>query len=101
MQQVSNKKRIFGASILQKDRRHRGELLSFSPSENLENSCCMGESLNAVPPVEHILCSLPSGCGSHAIFIYRCELIFILYATGIPEPSDEGCQEGSHSLCCG
>ena len=29
-------------------------------------------------------------------YIYRCELIFILYATGIPEPSDEECQEGSH-----
>ena len=34
--------------------------------------------------------------GSHFAYIYRCELIFILYATGIPEPSDEECQEGSH-----
>ena len=33
------------------------------------------------------------------IYTCRCELIFILYATGIPEPSDKECQEGSHSLC--
>jgi hypothetical protein len=26
-------------------------------------------------------------------------MIFILFATGIPEPSDKECQEGSHSLC--
>ena len=32
------------------------------------------------------------------IYTCRCELIFILYATGIPEPSDEECREGSHSL---
>ena len=30
-------------------------------------------------------------------YFYRCEPIFILYATGIPEPSDEECQE-AHTL---
>ena len=30
-------------------------------------------------------------------YIYKCEPIFILYATGIPEPSDEERQDGSHS----
>lgn len=32
-----------------------------------------------------------------APYFYRCEPIFILYATGIPEPSDEECQE-AHTL---
>ena len=76
--------------------RHRGELLSFGPSENLENSCSMGTSLKAVPPVGYISCT-------HSVNVARisplgCELNFILFATGIPEPSDEECQE-AHTLC--
>ena len=37
MLQLSKKCSIFVASV-EKDWRHRGELLSFDPSENLENS---------------------------------------------------------------
>lgn len=37
--------------------------------------------------------------GAYPIF-HRCELIFILFATGIPEPSDRECQEGSHFVSC-
>ena len=75
---------------------HRGKLLSFDPSENLENSCSMGKSLKAVLPIVHIPCCLPSVV-AHA-YSYRCELIFILHATGIPEPSDSEWQE-AHTLC--
>ncbi len=79
-------------------RQHRGERLSFDPSENLENSSSMGKSLKAASPaVAYILLS-PFTESAH-IYTCRCELIFILYATGIPEPSDKECQEGSHSLC--
>lgn len=75
---------------------HRGKLLSFDPSENLENSCSMGKSLKAVLPVEYILHCFMSGTAH--IYPYRCELIFILHATGIPEPSDREWQE-AHTLC--
>lgn len=75
---------------------HRGKLLSFDPSENLENSSSMGKSLKAVLPVEYILHCFMSGTAH--IYPYRCELIFILHATGIPEPSDSEWQE-AHTLC--
>ena len=76
--------------------RHRGELLSFDPSENLENSCSMGKGLKAVPPVGYISCEHSANAAK--VYSFGCELNFILYATGIPEPSDEECQE-AHTLC--
>jgi hypothetical protein len=96
MIQLSKKMLTFVPSV-EKDWQHRGERLSFDPSENLENSCSMGKSLKAASPaVAFIL--LDSCVESAHINTCRCELIFILYATGIPEPSDKECQEGSHSL---
>ena len=57
MIQLSKKLLIFAPSV-ETDWRHRGELLSFDPSENLENSSSMGKSLKAVPPaVAYILLS--------------------------------------------
>ena len=79
--------------------RHRGKLSSYCLSENLENSCSKALHMEAWPPV---------GCISHLhqkdevkICLYGCELNFILFATGIPEPSDRECHGGSHfmSLC--
>ncbi len=97
MERLSEIFPIFAPSVV-KNWRHRGELLGFNPSENLENSRSMGKGLRSC-----------SSCGSiHTAYFFgkcrfvytcRCELIFILYATGIPEPSDKECQEGSHSLC--
>ena len=42
MNQLSRKMHIFATSV-EKDWRHQGELLSFDPSENLENSKYKGE----------------------------------------------------------
>ena len=76
--------------------RHRGEQFRFCPSENLENSRSMGTSLKAVPPVGYISCT--HSANAAWILSLGCGLNFILYATGIPEPSDKELSEGSHSL---
>ena len=76
--------------------RHRGEQFRFCPSENLENSRSMGTSLKAVPPVWYISCT--HSANAVRILSLGCGLNFILYATGIPEPSDKELSEGSHSL---
>lgn len=86
MVQLSKLFPIFVASVV-KDWRHRGELFSFDPSENLENSSMRAKRLKAVPPaVAYILLS-PIMESAH-IYTCRCELISILTHTGIPEPSD-------------
>ena len=60
------------------DPRHRGERLSFDPPVNLENSMCTGD--NSIYTA-HSCVEL-----AH-VNICRCELIFILTYTGIPEPT--------------
>ena len=75
MLQLSEKIPIFAASV-EKDWRHRGELLSFDPLENLQNSTCTGEKYTAYSVMESV-----------HIYTCRCELIFILTYTGIAEPS--------------
>ena len=85
MLQLSKLIPIF-ATWFSNESRHRGELLSFDPLENLENSCVRVRSLKAVSPaVAYILLS-PAMESAH-IYTCRCELIFILTYTGIPEPS--------------
>lgn len=69
-----------------KDPRHRGERLSFDPQENLENSMCTGEKSESCFSCSSIYTAYPI-MGSARIYICRCELIFILTYTGIPEPS--------------
>ena len=86
MEQVSRKLSIFVPSFY-KGRRHRGELLSFDPSENLENSTCTGEKSESCSSCSSIYTAFPV-MGSAHIYTCRCELIFILTYTGIPEPSD-------------
>jgi hypothetical protein len=86
MEQLSKKNPIFGASF-RKEWLHRGEQLSFDPSENLENSSMRAKSLKAVPPAVAYILLFPV-LGSAHIYTCRCELIFILTHTGIPEPSD-------------
>ncbi len=96
MEQFSKIFPIFAAPVV-KNWRHRGELLCFNPSENLENSCSMGKGLRGCSSCSSIY-TVYSFVESAYIYTCRCELIFILYATGIPEPSDKECQEGSHSF---
>jgi hypothetical protein len=69
------------------DPRHRGELLSFDPSENLENSKYRGEKSESCSSCSSIY-TAHSAMESAHIYTCRCELIFILTYTGIPGPSD-------------
>lgn len=96
MLQLSNKLSIFVPQF-RKRLRHRGEQLSFDPQENLENSKLYGKKSESCFSCSSIYTACSIMESAH-IYTCRCELIFILYTTGIPEPSCKGCQEGSHSL---
>jgi hypothetical protein len=85
MLQLSNKLLIF-VPWFRKSPRHRGELLSFDPLENLENSSVRVKSLKGCSSCSSIYTAL-SFVESVHIYTCRCELIFILTYTGIPEPS--------------
>ena len=85
MLQLSEKMPIFVPSV-EKDWRHRGERLSFDPSENLENSKYKGEKSESCFSCSSIYTAL-SCVESVRIYTCRCELIFILTYTGSAEPS--------------
>ena len=68
------------------DPRHRGERLSFDPQENLENSKLYGKKSESCFSCSSIYTACSIMESAH-IYTCRCELIFILYTTGIPEPS--------------
>ena len=87
MLQVSEKLLIFASSFVNNIRRHRGERLSFDPSENLQNSMYAGEKSESCFSCSSIYTARPV-MGSAHIYTCRCELIFILTHTGIAEPSD-------------
>ena len=76
MLQLSEKMPIFVPSV-QKDWRHRGELLSFDPSENLENSKYKGEKSESCFSCSSIYTAL-SCVESVRIYTCRCELISFL-----------------------
>ena len=86
MKQLSRKMPIF-VPWFQMRPRHRGERLSFDPSENLENSTCTGERSESRSSCSSIYTAHSLVESAH-IYTCRCELIFILTYTGIPEPSD-------------
>ena len=88
MMQLSEKLLIFALSV-EKDWRHRGELLSFDPLENLQNSTCTGEKSESCFSYRSIYTAY-SVMESVHINTCRCELIFILTYTGIPALGDEG-----------
>ena len=86
MLQLSEIMPIFVPSV-EKDWRHRGELSSFDPPENLQNSKYKGEKSESCFSCSSIYTAFPP-MGSAHIYICRCELIFILTYTGIPGSSD-------------
>ena len=88
MLQLSKIMLIFVPSV-EKDWRHRGELLSFDPSVNLENSSMRAKSLKAASPAVAFILLSPIVESAH-INTCRCELIFILTYTGIAALGDEG-----------
>ena len=98
MEQLSKIIPIFEVSFVNNIRLHRGERLSFNPSENLENSMRMGKKFEGCFSCSSIYQAYSAMEFAH-VNSCRCELIFILIFAGIPEPSDKESQEGSHSLC--
>ena len=87
MIQLSKKLLTFVPSV-ETDWQHRGELLSFDPSENLQNSTRMGEKSESCFSCSSIYTAHSLYWELAHIYTCRCELIFILTHTGIPEPSD-------------
>jgi len=77
MLQLSKKMLIFDPSFVNNIRLHRGELLSFDPSENLENSKYKGEKSESC-----FSCSSIYYAYSHVELAHvntcRCELISFL-----------------------
>ena len=96
MIQLSKLFPIFATSFII-GRRHRGEQLSFDPSENLENSKLYGKKSESCSSCSSIYTAFSTMESAH-IYTCRCELIFILTYTGIPEPSSKGCKK-AHTLC--
>ena len=84
--QLSKKMLIFAISF-SNGRQHRGERLSFDPSENLQNSKYAGEKSESCSSCSSIYTAF-SFLESAYVNTCRCELIFILTHTGIAEPSD-------------
>ena len=76
MLQLSVKMPIFAASV-EKDWRHRGELLSFDPSENLENSKYKGEKSESCFSCSSIYTACSHVESAH-VNTCRCELISFL-----------------------
>ena len=76
MNQLSRKMHIFAASV-EKDWRHRGELLSFDPSENLENSKYKGEKSESCFSCSYIYTACSVMELAHT-YTCRCELISFL-----------------------
>ena len=86
MLQLSEKMPIF-VPWFRKSPRHRGELLSFDPSENLENSRVRARSLKAASPaVAYILLSpvwsrltyIPAGVSRFHSYLYGYSRTFRL-----------------------
>ena len=76
MLQLSEKMLIFAPSV-EKDWRHRGERLSFNPSENLENSKYKGEKSESCFSCSSIYTACSAMETAH-IYPCRCELISFL-----------------------
>ena len=87
MLQLSEKLLIFVASLRENSDVHRGERLSFDPSENLENSTYAGEKSESCFSCSSIYTACSAMESAH-IYASRSELIFILTHTGIADPSD-------------
>ena len=86
MLQLSKIILIFAPSLRENSDIHRGELLSFDPPENLQNSMYKGEKSESCFSCSSIYTAY-SAMESVHIYTCRCELIFILTYTGIAEPS--------------
>ena len=96
MLQFSKKMLIFDPSV-EKDWRHRGELLSFDPPENLQNSTCTGEKSESCFSCSSIYTVLSFVESAH-IYTCRCELISFLRTQVLQNLLAKGCEK-AHTLC--
>lgn len=96
MLQHSEKMPIFVPSV-EKDWRHRGELLSFDPSENLENSKYKGEKSESCFSCSSIYTALSATESAH-IYTCRCELISFLLIRVFQDLQTKDVKK-AHTLC--
>ena len=82
MLQLSEKMLIFEPSFVKIIRRHRGERLSFDPSENLENSKYAGEKSESrcKPKAEWSLLQLCRGDAQLIKSCFSCSSIYTAYS---------------------
>ena len=87
MLQLSEKMLIFEPSFVKIIRRHRGERLSFDPSENLENSKYAGEKSESrcKPKAEWSLLQLCRGDAQLIKSCFSCSSIYT--ARSVKEPA--------------
>ena len=98
MLQLSKIFLIFDPSFGEMDDRHREELFSFDPSENLENSMCTGDKFESCFPCSSIYTAFPT-MGSAHINTCRCELISFLLIRVFQDLQTKDVKK-AHTLCC-
>ena len=96
MLQLSEIMPIFVPSV-EKDWRHRGELLSFDPLEKLQNSMCTGEKSESCFSCSSIYTAL-SCVESVRIYTCRCELISFLLIRVFQDLQTKDVKK-AHTLC--
>ena len=96
MIQLSKKLLIFAPSV-ETDWRHRGERLSFDPSENLQNSTYMGEKSESCFSCSSIYTAF-SYVESARIYTCRCELISFLHIRVLQNLQTKDVKK-AHTLC--
>ena len=97
MLQLSKKKLIFAMSLRENGDIHRGERLSFDPSENLQNSLCMGEKSESCFSCSSIYTAC-SHVESALINTCRCELISFLHTQVLQNLLTKN-EKKAHTLC--
>ena len=97
MLQVSGKLLIFASSFVNNIRRHRGERLSFDPSENLENSKYKGEKSESCFSCSSIYTACSVLESAH-IYTCRCELISFLLIRVFQDLQTKDVKK-AHTLC--
>ncbi len=96
MLQLSEKMPIF-VPWFRKNPRHRGERISFDPSENLENSMCTGEKSESCFSCSSIYTALSAMESAH-IYTCRCELISFLLIRVFQDLQTKDVKK-AHTLC--
>ena len=96
MLQLSEIMPILAPSV-EKDWRHRGELLSFDPPENLQNSKYKGEKSESCFSCSSIYTALPA-VELARIYPCRCELISFLLSRVFQNLQTKDVKK-AHTLC--